>query len=113
MHAHIKLARSKYSPANLWLGGFVGTHCVYNDVNRHQQGSAEVGMWRLARFFSHKNVAALVRPALAAGNMGQFAFVAVRALGEAGRGQEVVAAALGSPLLGVAPFRIWACSIPF
>jgi hypothetical protein len=37
---HVELTRSKYSPANLRLGGFVGTHCVYNDVSRHQQGSA-------------------------------------------------------------------------
>jgi hypothetical protein len=40
MHPYIELARSKHSPANLWLGGFVGTHRVYNDVSRHQQGSA-------------------------------------------------------------------------
>jgi len=39
--------------------------------------------------------------------------MAVRALGEAGGGQEVVAAALGRPLFGVAPFRIRHCSIPF
>jgi hypothetical protein len=38
--------------------------------------------------------------------MRQLALVAVRALGEAGGSQEVVAAALGGALLGVAPFRI-------
>jgi hypothetical protein len=40
MDPHVELTRSKDSPANLRLGGFVGTHCVYNDVSRHQQGSA-------------------------------------------------------------------------
>jgi hypothetical protein len=45
--------------------------------------------------------------------MGQLALVAVGALGEAGGGEEVVAAALRSPLLGVAPFRIRHCSVPF
>jgi hypothetical protein len=45
--------------------------------------------------------------------MGQLALVAVGALGEAGGGEEVVAAALRSPLLGMAPFRIRHCSVPF
>ena len=67
----------------------------------------------LAGFFGHKNFATLIRTALAAGTMGKLALVAVGALGEAGRGEEVVAAALGSPLLGVAPFWIRHCSIPF
>ena len=70
-------------------------------------------MWMLAGFFGDENVATLVCPALAAGDMRQLALVAVGALGEAGWGEEVVAAALGSPLLGVAPFRIRHCSIPF
>jgi hypothetical protein len=43
----------------------------------------------------------------------QLALVAVRALGEAGRSEEVMAAALGGALLGVAPFWIRHCSIPF
>jgi len=43
----------------------------------------------------------------------ELALVAVGALGEAGWGKKVVAAALGSPLLGVAPFRIRHCSVPF
>ena len=67
----------------------------------------------LVCFFGHENVAALIRAALAAGTMGKLALVAVGALGEAGGGKEVVAAALGSPLLGVAPFWIRHCSIPF
>ena len=67
----------------------------------------------LAGFFGHENVAALIRAALAAGTMRKLALVAVGALGEAGGGQKVVAAALGSPLLGVAPFWIRHCSIPF
>jgi hypothetical protein len=116
MNPHVELPRSKDSPANLRLGGFVGTHCVYNDVSRHQQGSdrsAGAGLEELACFFGHKNVATLIRAALLAGTMGKLALMAVRALGEAGRGQEVVAAALRSPLLGVAPFRIRHCSIPF
>ena len=67
----------------------------------------------LAGFFGHKNVAALVRPALPAGNMRQLPLMAVGALGEAGRRKKIVAAALGSPLLRVAPFWIRHCSIPF
>jgi hypothetical protein len=67
----------------------------------------------LTGFFGHKNVTALVRPAFLAGAMGQLALVAVGALGEAGWGKKVVAAALGSPLLRVAPFRIRHCSVPF
>ena len=67
----------------------------------------------LAGFFSHEDVASLVGPALAADDMGELALVAVGALGEAGWGEEVVAAALGSPLFGVAPFWIRHCSIPF
>jgi hypothetical protein len=39
--------------------------------------------------------------------------MAVRALGESGGGEEVMAAALGGALFGVAPFRIRHCSIPF
>src|ERR1700730_12562313 len=116
MHAHVVLTRSKYSPANLWLGGFVGTHCVYNDVSRHQQGSAEIAgaeLRDLACFFGHKYVATLVRPALLACTVRELALVAVRALGEAGGGQEVVAAAFGGPWLGVAPFRIRHYGIPF
>ena len=42
--ADVELAGSKDSPANLWLGGFVGTHCVYNDVSRHQQGTVGAEM---------------------------------------------------------------------
>jgi len=67
----------------------------------------------LAGFFGHKDIATLIGAALLAGTMGKFPLVAVWALGEAGGGQEVVAAALGSPLLGVAPFWIRHCSIPF
>jgi hypothetical protein len=64
-------------------------------------------------FFGNEDVAALVRSAFPAGTMGKLALVAVGALGEACGSKEVVAAALGSPLLGVAPFRIRHCSIPF
>src|SRR5579859_4523276 len=63
----------------------------------------------LAGFLDRQNVAALVRPALLAGTVRQLALMAVRALREAGRGQKIVAAALGSPLLGVAPFWIRHC----
>ena len=70
-------------------------------------------MWMLAGFFGHENVASLIRTALTAGNVGKLTLVAVRALREAGGSQEVMAAALGRPLLGVAPFRIRHCSIPF
>ena len=71
---------SEYSPANLWLRRSVGTHCVYNDVSRHQQGRAGFEEEMLAGFFSHKHVATLVRTALAAGTMGKLALVAVWAL---------------------------------
>ncbi|OJV43675.1 MAG: hypothetical protein BGO25_10855 [Acidobacteriales bacterium 59-55] len=60
-----------------------------------------------------KNVAALVGAALAADAVRQLALMAVGALGEAGGGQKVVAAALGSPLLGVAPFWVRHCRFPF
>src|ERR1700733_7616504 len=67
---------------------------------------------RLACFFDRKNVAALVGATLAAGAVRKLGFGAVWALGEAGRCQKIVAAALGSPLLGVAPFWIRHCCIP-
>ena len=67
----------------------------------------------LAGFFDRQNIAALVRATLAACTMGKLTLVAVRALGGAGGGQEVVAAALRRTLLGVTPFRIRHCGIPF
>ena len=42
MDADIVLAGSENSPANLGFGGLVGTHRVYNDVNRHQRDSSRV-----------------------------------------------------------------------
>jgi len=68
---------------------------------------------RLVGFFGHKYVATLVLATFAAGTMRKLALMAVRALREAGGCQKIVAAALGSPLLRVAPFRIRHCSIPF
>ena len=44
--------------------------------------------------------------------MGKLPLMAVRALREPGRCQKIMAAALCSSLLGVAPFRIRHCSIP-
>jgi len=79
-------------------------------ISRAVQG---LRLRELAGFFGHEDIAALIRPALFARTVRQFALVAVGALGEAGGGKEIVAAALGSPLLGVAPFRIRHCSIPF
>ena len=35
MHPHVKQACREDCPANLGFGGFVGTHCVYNNVDRH------------------------------------------------------------------------------
>ncbi len=67
----------------------------------------------LAGFFGHENIAALIRTAFAAGTMRELSLVAVGALREACGGQKVMAAALGSPLLRVAPFRIRHCGIPF
>jgi hypothetical protein len=113
----LELTASQDGPANLWFGGFVGTHCVNDDVYRHsaQHRSVQVDDSELSldSFFGCQDGSALVLAALAAGAVGQLALVAVGALGEAGGGEEVVAAALGSPLLGVAPFWIRHCSIPF
>src|ERR1700722_20348258 len=79
-------------------------------IRREEQG---FGCQGLACFFGHDNIAALVLAALTAGTVGQLALVAVRALGEAGGGKKVVAAAIGSSLLRVAPFWIKHCGIPF
>jgi hypothetical protein len=79
-------------------------------ISREDQG---LNCGELAGFFGHKNVAALIRSALPARNVRQLTLMAVWALGEAGGGQKIVAAALGSPLLRVAPFWIRHCSIPF
>ncbi len=113
--ADVILTRSEDGPANLGFGGLVGAHSVYNDIDRHQQGtwSVRIRGMMLACFLDREDLAALVGAALAADAMGQLALMAVGALGEAGGGEEVVAAALGSPLLGVAPFWIRHCSIPF
>jgi hypothetical protein len=67
----------------------------------------------LACFFDCENFTAFIGSAFFADAVRQFALVAVGALGEAGGGQEVVAAAQGSPSFGVAPFRIRHCSVPF
>jgi hypothetical protein len=64
----------------------------------------------LAGLRACEDFATLVRAALLADAVGKLALVAVGALGEASRGQEVVAAALRGALLGVAPFRIRHCS---
>jgi hypothetical protein len=48
----------------------------------------------LTGFFNVENIAALVGSAFRAGAMRQFALVAARALGGAGRGERVVRAAL-------------------
>jgi hypothetical protein len=64
----------------------------------------------LVGFLDSKNVATLVRTALAAGAMGQLALVAVRALRGTGGGQSIMGAAESSAPFGVAPFRIRHCS---
>jgi hypothetical protein len=61
---------------------------------------------KLSCFFYGQDSAALVLAALLAGAMRQLLFAAVAAVGDAYWRKEVVAAALGSALLGVAPFRI-------
>ncbi len=33
----VVLTRSEDGPANLWFGGLIGTHCVNDDVDRHQE----------------------------------------------------------------------------
>jgi hypothetical protein len=60
----------------------------------------------LVGFFDRGNFAPLIGAALAAGAMGELALVAVGTLGGAGGGEEVVGAALGCALLGVAPFGV-------
>ena len=35
--AHVEMAARENGPANLRFGGFVGTHSIYNDVDRHQE----------------------------------------------------------------------------
>jgi hypothetical protein len=66
----------------------------------------------LACFLDGEDVATLVGSALTAGAMRELALVAVGALGDAGGGEEVVAAALRGALLGVTPFWIRHCCIP-
>jgi hypothetical protein len=63
----------------------------------------------LACFLGCNHFAALVLTAFAADAMGQLAFMAVRALRGADRGQEVVAATLRGALFGMAAFRIRHC----
>jgi hypothetical protein len=73
----------------------------------------QLPLLELGSFLGRNNFAALVHSALLAHTMRQLALVAVRALGGAGGGQEVVAAANGSPSFGVSPFRIRHCGVPF
>ena len=63
----------------------------------------------LAGFLYGEDFAALVLSALLADAVGQLALVAVGALRGAGGSEEVVAAAFGGALLGVAAFRIRHC----
>ena len=63
----------------------------------------------LTGFFAGDKLAALVVATLATHAMREFALVAVRALGGTDRGEEVVGAALGGTLLGVAAFGIRHC----
>ena len=105
---------ARTAPRISGFGGLVGAHCIDDDVDRHRAGTGfllndGVFSW----FLDGEDVTALVRSALAAGAVGELALMAVRALGESGGGQEIVAAALGGALLGVAPFWIRHCSIPF
>src|SRR5215469_9479526 len=61
---------------------------------------------RLLGVFGLYDRASLVLTALLAGAVGQLGLPAVRAGRDPGGSQEIVAAALGSALLGVAPFRV-------
>jgi len=106
-----ELARSKDGPANFWFGGLVGTHGIYNDVDWHLGRRRAIGK-DLAGFLDGKDFAALVGSTLAASAVWQLALVAVGALGDAGGGEEVVAAALRGALLGMTPFWIRHCCIP-
>jgi len=63
----------------------------------------------LAGFFAGNELAALVVTALPTDAVRELALVAVRTLGGADRGEEVVGAALGGTLLGVAAFGIRHC----
>jgi hypothetical protein len=68
--ADVVLTARKNSPANLRLGGFIGTHRVYNDVNRHQRIVAGAGLSALDNFFGCEDDATLVLAALFADTMG-------------------------------------------
>jgi hypothetical protein len=60
----------------------------------------------LGSVFSGNDGATLVLTTLLAGAVGQLLLAAVGAIGSSGRGQEVVAAALGGALFAVAPFWV-------
>ena len=62
VNAHVEVAARKDSPANLRFGGFVGTHSVYNDVDRHQEDTYR--SCGLAGFLDCDHFAALVLTAL-------------------------------------------------
>ncbi len=42
--ADVVVAAREDSPANLGFGGLVGTHSIYDDVDRHQEGRARAAM---------------------------------------------------------------------
>jgi hypothetical protein len=64
---------------------------------------------RLAGFLACNHFSALIVAALPADAVGQLTLMAVRALGGADGCEEVVGAALGGTLLGVAAFWIGHC----
>src|SRR3954462_973834 len=63
----------------------------------------------LTGFLAGDDFASLVLTALGADAMGKLALMAVGALRSADRGEEVVGAALGGTLLGVAAFGVLHC----
>lgn len=44
MDANVEVTTCEDSPANLSFWGFVGTHSIYNDVDRHQEGRTETAI---------------------------------------------------------------------
>jgi len=101
-----ELAACGHGTANLGVRGFVGAHGVEDDVGQHA-----VCVWMslvpgLDFRFGGEDGAALVLAALGAGVMGELALLAVGADVAVWEGEEVVGAAFGGALLGVAALGI-------
>jgi hypothetical protein len=104
MHAHVERACGKDRTPYFGVRGLVGAHRIENDVYWHQRLGLDGES--LSSFFGRDNSAALVLTALLAGAVRLLALAAVRAKRCTCSGKEIVAAALGCALLGMAALRI-------